>query len=201
MEKIDSDERGRSPDTARLTHQHCLNLVRREKAAISGGAAIRLAKRASHVAPRRTPRQVAAMLAADPQGDPHRKDCPMTYRIPLTLVALLASSLAMAQGTDATVKIDRDFAAMDANKDGNIDRAEYRRFIQERFERQAQALDQAFHAMDSDRNGQVSKAEAAANPIIAGAFDGLDENRDGNLSLAEMRSALTKAQAMDNDTP
>lgn len=120
----------------------------------------------------------------------------------LLLATVLATALtagASAQAQTANPSFDRGFAAMDANTDGKIDRAEYSRFMQDRFDRQAAAMEIAFNEMDKNKNGLVSKAEAEAVPIIASAFDGLDANRDGNLSATEMREALVKARAAEAD--
>lgn len=95
----------------------------------------------------------------------------------------------------AQSSVDTTFAAMDANRDGHIDKAEFTGFTQARQSRQATAMDAAFRDMDKDGDGHLSKAEAAPNPVIAGAFTALDADRDGKLSSAEMRAALAKAQA------
>lgn len=113
------------------------------------------------------------------------------------VIALPAGAFVQTQTADPS--IDRSFAAMDANKDGKIDRAEYHQFAQDKFDRQAAAMEIAFNEMDTNKDGLVSKSEAAAVPVIASAFDGLDANRDGNLSGAEMRDALIKARAAEAD--
>lgn len=115
------------------------------------------------------------------------------------VLAVIASTLpvaAIAQDAQGGA-IDAAFAAMDGNKDGKVDRAEYSRFMQARFNRQAQEMEAAFVVMDADKNGQISKAEAAAVPAIASAFEVLDANKDGGLSAAEMQSALASAQALE----
>ena len=116
--------------------------------------------------------------------------------IVLTLVFAAHAPLG-AQTTDTSV--DRSFAAMDADKDGKIDRTEYGRFMQDKFDRQAAAMEIAFNEMDTNKDGVVSKSEAASVPVIASAFDGLDANRDGKLSGAEMLDALVKARAAEAD--
>lgn len=123
----------------------------------------------------------------------------------MKLPATIAFAFALAAGAPlpaqtADPSIDRSFGAMDANKDGTIDRTEYGRFMQDKFDRQAAAMEIAFNEMDTNKDGGVSKSEAAAVPVIASAFDGLDANRDGKLSGAEMRDALVKARAAEADT-
>lgn len=122
----------------------------------------------------------------------------------MTLPATIAFALAIAAGSPlqaqtADASVDRSFAAIDANKDGKIDRAEYGRFMQDKFDRQAAAMEIAFNEMDTNKDGVVSKSEAASVPVIASAFEGLDWNRDGKLSGTEMRDALVKARAAEAD--
>jgi hypothetical protein len=62
-------------------------------------------------------------------------------------------------------EVDRDFAAMDANKDGMADQAEFRTSLRKKYpEIDAKKLDDiaiAFFArLDRNKNGSVSKAEA-----------------------------------------
>ena len=110
-------------------------------------------------------------------------------------LAAITSTAALAQAPAASV--DATFAKMDANGDGSVDKAEFTRFTQERQSRQASELDAAFKALDKNGDGKMSKAEAAAVPEIASNFAALDFDRDGSLTNAEMRSALSKAQALE----
>ncbi|WP_350259409.1 EF-hand domain-containing protein [Stenotrophomonas riyadhensis] len=89
---------------------------------------------------------------------------------------------------------------MDANKDGHVDKAEYARFQQERFSRQADSIDVAFKEMDADKDGKISRKEAAVVPEIAKYFAGLDTDGDGHLSLKEMQQAMVAAQTADAPT-
>ena len=117
----------------------------------------------------------------------------------VTMIAVAAAPAHARTPAAPDAPTDRTFAAMDANGDGVVDRAEYGRFQQAKFDRQATAMDIAFGEMDKNKDGLVSRTEAQLVPIIATSFDGLDANGDGNLSLAEMREALVKAQAIEAD--
>lgn len=115
------------------------------------------------------------------------------------LIALCAAPLA-SQAAPADPKqayIDSTFAAMDTNKDGRVDKAEYTRFQQGRFSKQADSIDAAFSAMDTNKDGRISKDEATLVPEIAKYFAGLDTDGDGYLSLKEMQQAMVAAQTAD----
>ncbi|WP_164135904.1 EF-hand domain-containing protein [Stenotrophomonas maltophilia] len=118
------------------------------------------------------------------------------------LIALCATPL-LAGAAPADPKqayIDSTFTAMDANKDGRVDKAEYTKFQQARFSRQANSIDAAFTAMDTDKDGRISKEEATVVPEIAKYFAGLDTDGDGYLSLKEMQQAMVAAQTADAPT-
>jgi Ca2+-binding EF-hand superfamily protein len=109
-----------------------------------------------------------------------------------------ASSTAMAAPADLRqASIDKTFAAMDTDHDGRIDKAEYAKFQQARFSKQAQTVDAAVTELDKDKDGKISKAEAAAVPELAKYFDGLDTNKDGFLDRTEMQHAMAAAQAAE----
>jgi len=115
------------------------------------------------------------------------------------LIALCAAPLA-SQAAPADPKqayIDSTFTAMDTNKDGRVDKAEYTRFQQGRFSKQAESIDAAFSAMDTNKDGRISKDEATLVPEIAKYFAGLDTDGDGYLSLKEMQQAMVAAQTAD----
>jgi Ca2+-binding EF-hand superfamily protein len=116
----------------------------------------------------------------------------------LVLGAPVAASAATADLRQAA--IDKMFATMDANHDGHVDKAEYAKFQQARFAKQAQTVDAAVTELDKDKDGKISKAEAATVPEIAKYFDGLDADKDGFLSRAEMQNAMAAAQAADANT-
>lgn len=115
----------------------------------------------------------------------------------VTALALAAPLILIAPAASAQADIDAAFTAMDANKDGRVDKAEFTRFSQAKQTRQTEALDTAFRTLDKDSDGKLDKTEAAANPIIANVFEALDADHDGGLSHAEMRSALAQAQAQE----
>lgn len=117
---------------------------------------------------------------------------------PLLLALALAPAVAHAAPADPKqAYIDSTFATMDTNKDGKVDKDEYSRYQQSRFNQQASSIDAAFKAMDSNGDGKISKAEAAVVPEIARYFDGLDTDKDGFLSLKEMQQAMVAAQTAD----
>lgn len=121
------------------------------------------------------------------------------------MTKLLIAALAFAAPAAAVVApadlrqaaIDKSFAAMDTNHDGRIDKAEYSKFQQARYSKQAQTVDAAVMELDKDKDGKISKAEAAAVPEIAKYFDGLDTNKDGFLDRTEMQNAMAAAQAAE----
>ncbi|WP_416057199.1 EF-hand domain-containing protein [Stenotrophomonas maltophilia] len=115
------------------------------------------------------------------------------------LIALCAAPLlANAAGSDPKqTYIDSTFAAMDSNGDGRIDKAEYAKYQQGRFSKQADSIDVAFKEMDANKDGRISKEEAAVVPEIAKYFAGLDTDGDGYLSLKEMQQAMVAAQTAD----
>lgn len=118
------------------------------------------------------------------------------------LIALCAAPLlaGAAPADPELAYIDSTFTAMDTNKDGRVDKAEYTRFQQARFSRQADSIDAAFTAMDINKDGRISKEEATVVPEIAKYFAGLDTDADGYLSLKEMQQAMVAAQTADSST-
>nr|WP_255303519.1 EF-hand domain-containing protein [Stenotrophomonas maltophilia] len=118
------------------------------------------------------------------------------------MIALCTAPL-LAQATPTDAKqayIDATFTAMDANNDGRVDKAEYAKFQQERFSKQADSIGAAFSAMDRNKDGRISKEEANVVPEIAKYFAGLDTDADGYLSLKEMQQAMVAAQTADAPT-
>jgi Ca2+-binding EF-hand superfamily protein len=85
---------------------------------------------------------------------------------------------------------------MDTNKDGRVDKAEYARFQQARFSKQADSIDAAFSAMDRTKT-EGSAGGSHVVPEIAKYFAGLDTDGDGYLSLKEMQQAMVAAQTAD----
>lgn len=115
------------------------------------------------------------------------------------LIALCAAPLIghAASSDPKQAYIDSSFAAMDSNRDGRVDKAEYATYQQARFSKQASSIDAAFKAMDADQDGKISKQEAAIVPEIQKYFTGLDTDGDGFLSLKEMQQAMVAAQTAD----
>lgn len=91
--------------------------------------------------------------------------------------------------------MDQEFGKMDADKDGQVTRAEVEAFQRAdsvaRSGARARAL---FSQLDADRNGQLSFAEFAktqsSNPPVNAQpfFNGFDANRDGRVTLVEHRA-------------
>ena len=90
---------------------------------------------------------------------------------------------------------DNEFAAIDGNKDGQIDATEISKFGQSSTLARATAQNKAvFAKLDVDKNGAISAQEFAAlvpknfrvdaRPMIAE----LDSNKDGKVSAAEFRA-------------
>lgn len=112
-------------------------------------------------------------------------------------IALAAPAAALAAPAADPVKtyIDAGFAAMDANRNGQVDRAEFDRFMRARLAQQAKAFDAAFAELDKDGNGRIDRTEAAANPVLLDNFAQMDADGDGGLSKDELRAAAIAAQA------
>ncbi|HDS1123114.1 TPA: EF-hand domain-containing protein [Stenotrophomonas maltophilia] len=117
----------------------------------------------------------------------------------LLIITLCAAPLiGHAAGSDPKqAYIDSSFAVMDSNGDGRIDKAEYAKYQQARFGKQADSIDAAFKEMDADKDGKISRKEAAVVPEIEKYFAGLDTDGDGYLSLKEMQQAMVAAQTAD----
>lgn len=89
-------------------------------------------------------------------------------------------------------RLAKNFAAIDANKDGYIVRAELRGYFErerpKRDAERAKRFDDKFAAADLNRDGRLSKIEAQEKmPRLAAQFAFLDENRDGFLSKDELK--------------
>lgn len=114
-----------------------------------------------------------------------------------TTAPLLAGAVSDDQKQEKQAYIDKTFAAMDTNRDGRIDKAEFTRFQQARFKKQSDSIDAAFNELDKDKDGKISKAEATVVPDIANYFDGLDTDKDGFLSRGEMHKAMAAARTAE----
>jgi Ca2+-binding EF-hand superfamily protein len=121
----------------------------------------------------------------------------------LPLAFLIAAAPAIAQDlsalpdrpiarTEVVAAIKKQFAAMDADHDGVVTRAEFERFRAH----QPRATGIAaltyvsstwFEHVDADGDGRVTYAEASARPLRL--FDLADVNRDGTVSPGERQAA------------
>jgi Ca2+-binding EF-hand superfamily protein len=123
---------------------------------------------------------------------------------PSALAAQAAQSLPRAQFIS---DMDSEFRKMDADKNGQLTRAE----IEQHQKLQAAALAQSrnralFAQLDSDQNGQLSPAEFAKVATPAPAANGqpmiarMDGNRDSQVSRVEHRTAtLANFDRLDSD--
>jgi hypothetical protein len=127
----------------------------------------------------------------------------MTKTIIVALLSLSAASAAHAglelgqrpitRAEVATVA-KKQFAEMDANKDGSISPDEFERYreVQNAQPDQGRGLTHIgrswFDKCDTNGDGKVSLSEAQARPL--GLFDMADANRDGVASLTEQSMAM-----------
>lgn len=102
---------------------------------------------------------------------------------------------------------DQEFRKMDADRNGQVTRAEIEAFQRAAAVAEAQQRNRALFAqLDTDRNGQISPAEFARLNAPAPAVDGrpllnqMDTNRDGQISLVEHRAGkLAYFDRIDTD--
>src|SRR5512139_2983621 len=113
--------------------------------------------------------------------------------VPAALAAQADTSLPRAQ---FITEMDAEFRKMDADKNGQLTRAEIEQFQKLQALAQAQARNQALFAqLDSDGNGQLSPAEFSKMSSPPPAANGqaviarMDGNRDGQVSLVAHRTA------------
>ena len=139
----------------------------------------------------------------------------MLRPIPWPIVLGLAAPL-HAQGGAAAAQplpratfittMDGEYRKLDANKDGQVTRAEVVAYQRSALAGQIlQRQRTAFAALDSDRNGQISPAEFTKLPVNSPAPNpdpimAFDLNRDGRLTLIEHRTAtLANFDRIDAD--
>ncbi len=127
----------------------------------------------------------------------------LVVRFPLFALALIAPAPLFAQAAGGAQSVtrakivanaDAEFMRVDANKDGQMSRAEIENTQRASISARVNARNKALFAeLDSDKNGQISPAEfAKASPAPepdAAAVLRIDTNKDGQVSLAEHRSA------------
>ena len=109
-------------------------------------------------------------------------------------------ALSKAEVEKAMPRLARDFAAIDANKDGKLTQDEIRTYMQTRMaahhggkggEQGKQYFDERFKKADTDGDGALSKAEAEKSmPRLARDFDAIDANKDGKVTQDELRSFM-----------
>lgn len=133
-----------------------------------------------------------------------RSACAILAVVTLTgsLKAQSAPAAAVPRATYITVQ-DGEFRKMDADKDGQVTRAESEAFQRaDAVARSAQRARALFGQLDSDRNGQLSfaefaKAQSGIPPVNGQPFIAqLDLNKDGRVSLVEHRAG--KLRYFDN---
>lgn len=135
----------------------------------------------------------------------------------LAAIAAFATSVAIHAQTASAGKplarsqfiaeMDAEFRKTDADKNGQLTRAEIEQYQKLQAVAQAQARNSAaFVELDTDKNGQLSKAEFAKIGTPATAANAqpmlsrMDGNRDGQVSLVEHRTAtLANFDRLDTD--
>jgi len=89
--------------------------------------------------------------------------------------------------------IDTQFAKLDTNKDGKIDKTEFAAFMTTFLKQKRDEFDKSFDAADTNHDGKLSPSEAAkANPMLSKNFKAIDTNGDGFLTPVEIRAAINK---------
>lgn len=136
----------------------------------------------------------------------------MTYRFLMTAFLTSAAAVASAQNAATPApaqqpiaraaylqRVDGNFVAIDANKDGFMDRAEIEvaetKVLNARKAALLRQREAAFRKLDTNKDGSLSLQEY--NALLAGApvkanaapiLGRLDTNKDGKVSLAENRA-------------
>ena len=112
----------------------------------------------------------------------------------LDFAAMDANSDGNITKTEAEAYQTAEIAAMDANKDGKISAEELSAFHVAKLQQNldARAKDMAarmIENLDTDKDGALSIAEVAARPGADKMFDRLDGNSDGVISTEELAAA------------
>lgn len=114
----------------------------------------------------------------------------------IVLAGLAHSAFAQQPATDPTqAYIDAGFTGMDADGNGQVDRAEFDRFMRARLAEQQASFNAAFAELDKNGDGKISKAEAGVLAPLAENFAAIDTDRNGAIGVDELRSAMLAAQA------
>lgn len=87
-------------------------------------------------------------------------------------------------------RMEKDFDAMDTNKDGQVTEAEYRDYAKTRMEQYREKAKTEMKARwdkaDTNGDGMLSREEAKASPHIAKHFDEIDADKNGQVSEQEV---------------
>jgi hypothetical protein len=90
-----------------------------------------------------------------------------------------------------TASANRQFARLDANGDGVVERAEEEAAVEKIISRIRTRMARQFTTLDADGDGKVTKAEAEA--AAARRFVRLDANGDGTVSASERQRRSRRA--------
>ena len=136
----------------------------------------------------------------------HRTDRPMTkttHALILALLAMATSAPALAQSSialgerpirraEVVAFVAKQFAAMDANRDGHVSPAEFKAFYAKQPPKAQAGIGRVgvswFEKTDTNGDGRVILAEAQARPLKL--FDMADANGDGVASVNEQSIAM-----------
>lgn len=90
-------------------------------------------------------------------------------------------------------RLSADFAAVDTNKDGQLDAAEMNAHREQMRVQMRAKADERWKAADTNGDGEISLAEAEASmPRMAQNFASFDANGDGEVSRQEMHNFRMK---------
>lgn len=146
----------------------------------------------------------AALAQTAARPAPNRPAAPVAVR-PASATLVPPASPPLARN-DFIRSMDIEYSKMDADKNGQLTRAEIEQFQRSSAVAQSRRRNQAlFAALDADRNGQVSAAEFARLPsgpprVDATGLLRFDTSRDGGVSLIEHRAGtLANFDRLDSD--